>query len=176
MSRGCFQIELTEEGRHALHVGGILQWAGGPERIKEGRRKLAENQYSLCFLNPWDKSKQPYTSVSVPSPTWLTVRLRLSARATHSCFKLLHWVWAVTVSTRVGISSGQEPVFQHVAETFEDEKKEKSTDILVMYMWVTANSSLLFAQGLVKLSGYCPWGCPCLWYTGTNSTPLFQWA
>lgn len=32
------------------------------------------------------------------------------------------------------MSSGQEPVFKHVAETFEDEKKEKSTDILVMYM------------------------------------------
>lgn len=30
----------------------------------------------------------------------------------------------MTVSTRVGMSSGQEPVFKHVSETFEEEKKE----------------------------------------------------
>lgn len=145
---------------------------------KRERRKLAENQYSLCFMNPWDKSKQPHTSVSVPSSMWLTVRLRLSARATHSCFKLLHRVWAVTVSTRVGMSSGQEPVFKHVSETFEDEKKRKSADILAIYPWVTANcvSALHCLPGVqVKLCGQCPWVVLACGTLAFNSMPLSQW-
>lgn len=52
VSRGCFQKELTEEERHALYVGGILQWAGGPERIKERKEKAGREPIFTLLPEP----------------------------------------------------------------------------------------------------------------------------
>lgn len=47
-------------------MGGIFQWAGGPDRIKEGKEKAGREPAFALLLEPQGESKQPYASISMP--------------------------------------------------------------------------------------------------------------
>lgn len=176
MSRGCFQKGLTEEERHALYVGGIIQWAGGPDRIKERKEKAGMEQVFILLLEPlgWQHAASHFCLYAFPStidcaPQTVSQNnpfLLQVASSNKSELWQLAWRWEGVPGKSLCSSTLLKLLRMRKKNIYRYFGYIHVSDLQTVFCCLPGVQ--------VKLSGYHLWGCPCLWYPSIQFYATFS--